>query len=323
MKGFCGLWLVCLLACAMVAQATEVSLIRNGSFEMDVNGQISDITAYHPTNWLDVNVPVSKFSGFVNNYWATNGNLSLALSTGIYATFQQGDSAAVSQCVFFGDVNKIAFDLQLNTEYPLYVDWDSKLFSAIITIDGNTIWDSNEVGLNQNGVYHIEVNDINVVPGSHLLGIGIRANTAATPYYYYYIARWDSISFVTPSSVKVYPPGDSNQDCIVDIYDLQAFANGWLQYTAGPDLSGDGFNNFADYAIFADNWMLGCTEGPIEPNFIDPPETDFNNDGVIDYGDLFVLCEDWLGGGGPCVRSDLNEDGLVDFVDFALFAEYW
>ena len=321
MKGLCGLWLVCLLACAMVAQATEVSLIRNGSFEMD--GQISDITAYHPTNWLDVNVPVSKFRGMVRPYWATNGDLSLELYTGTYVTFQLGDAATVAQCVFFGDVNRIACDLkldrELSEEYGL--QWDSKVFSAIITIDGNTIWDSNLAGLNQNGVYHIEVNDINVVPGSHLFGVGIRTNTAATQYYYY-VEKWDSVRFVVPGSVKIYPPADFNQDCIVDLYDLQAFANGWLQ-TDGPDFTGDGFNNFADYAIFADNWMLGCTEGPIEPNFIDPPETDFNNDGVIDYGDLFVLCEDWLGGGGPCIMSDLNEDGLVDFVDFALFAEYW
>jgi hypothetical protein len=320
MKGFCGIWLVCLLACAMVAQATEVSLIRNGSFEMD--GQISDIMAYHPTNWLDVNIPVSQFGGFVSSQGATNGDWSLSLSTIYDATFQTGDSVAVAQCVFFGDVNRIACDLELNTEYP-NINWDSKLFSAIITIDGNTIWDSNLAGLNQNGEYHIEVNDLNVVPGSHLLGVGIRTNTAATEAYYYsYYARWDSIRFVVPGGVKVYPPADFNQDCIVDIYDLQTFANGWLQ-PDGHDLTGDGFNNFADYAIFADYWMLGCTEVPIEPNFIDPPQADFNNDGVIDYDDLFVLCEEWLGGGGPCIRSDLNEDGLVDFVDFALFAEYW
>jgi hypothetical protein len=322
MKGFCGIWLVCLLACAMVAQATEVSLIRNGSFEMD--GQISNIMAHHPTNWLDVNVPVSKFSGVVNNYWATNGNLSLALSTGIYATFQQGDSAAVAQCVFIGDVNKITFDLQLSTEYPEYnINWDSKLFSAIITIDGNAIWDSNKVGLNQNGVYHIEVNDIDITAGSHSLGIGVRANTAApTPYYYYYIARWDSIRFVTSGSVKVYPPVDFNRDCIVDLYDLQTFATDWIK-PDGLDLNGDAINDFADFAVFGNYWMLGCTEVLVEPTFIDPPQADLNNDGVIDYGDLFVLCEDWLGGGGPCIRSDLNEDGLVDFVDFALFAEHW
>ena len=320
MKSFCGLWLVCLLTCAMVAQAAEVSLIRNGSFEMD--GQISDITAYHPTNWKDVNIPVSKFSGFVNNYWATDGNWSLELSTEDYVDFQPGNSATVAQCVFFSDVNRIACDLELDREYAeLGLNWDSKQFSAIITIDGNTIRDSNLAGLNQNGEYHIEVNDINVVPGSHLLGIGIRSNTSATQYYYY-VARWDSIRFVTSGGTKVYPPVDFNRDCIVDLYDLQTFANDWLK-PDGLDLNNDGFNNFADYAIFANYWMLGCTEIPIEPNFIDPPQADFNNDGVIDYGDLFVLCEEWLGGGGPCARSDLNEDGRVDFVDFALFAEHW
>ncbi|MGD0551651.1 MAG: hypothetical protein ABSB25_03255 [Sedimentisphaerales bacterium] len=317
MKGLYGIGIVCLLLWTTMAQA-EVSLIRNGSFEMD--GQISDITLYPPSNWNDVNVPVSKFSGFVSNDWDTNGSFSLALATEIYATFQKDDAATVAQCLFIGNVNQIAFDLLLNTQYPTYYQWDSNLFSAIITIDGNAIWDSNQAGLNANGVYHIEVNDISVVPGSHFLGIGIRANTAAPiPYYYYYIARWDSIWF---SSTEIYPPADFNHDCIVDIYDLQTFANGWLE-SGGPDLNGDGVNDFADYAVFASDWMLGCTEVSVEPNFIDPPQTDFTNDGVIGLDDLLVFCEDWLGGGGPCVRSDLNGDGLVDFVDFALFAETW
>lgn len=319
MKGLYGFGIVCLLSWAMAGQAAEVSLIRNGSFEMD--GQISDITVHPPTNWNEVNIPVSKFVGVVNNQWDTNGSFSLALSTGIYATFQKGDSATVEQCLFIGDVNQIVCDLKLNNQlYQYGVNWDSTLFSAIITIDGNAIWDSNWAGLNQNGVYHIEVNDINVIPGSHFLGIGIRANTAApTPYYYYYIASWDSIRF---SSMEIYPPVDFNHDCIVDIYDLQTFADGWLE-SNGEDLNGDGIEDFADFAVFASYWMFGCTEVAVETNFIDPPQTDFNNDGVIDNYDLLIFCEDWLGGGGPCVRADLNEDGIVDFVDFALFANTW
>jgi len=276
----------------------------------------------NPTNWNEVNISDSKFHGGVNNYWHTNGSLSLALSTDIYATFQKGDSAIVSQCLFIGNVNQIVFDLQLNTQYPTYVGWDSKLFSAVVTIDGNAIWDSNLAGLNQNGVYHIEVNNISVANGSHFLGIGIRANTAtAQPYYYYYIANWDSIGFVTPGGI-VYPTGDFNRDCVVDIYDLGTFASGWLESGSG-DFDGDGVEDFADFAIFADNWMAGCTEGSAEPNFIDPPQEDFTNDGVVDYYDLMIFGEEWLGGGGPCVKADLNGDGVVDFTDFALFAQSW
>jgi hypothetical protein len=204
---------------------------------------------------------------------------------------------------------------------PQYgVSWDSK-FSAIVSIDGNTIWDSNLAGLNANGVYHIEVNDINVATGSHLLGIGIRANIAVPAQGYSYIARWDSIRFVTPGGI-VYPPVDFNHDCVVDIYDLLTFADAWLT-SDGPDLNGDGVDDLTDFAIFANDWMLGCTAVSVEPNFIDPPQTDFNNDGVVDYSDLLIFGEEWLGGGGPCVRSDLNEDGIVDFVDFALFAKTW
>ncbi len=319
MKRVFSIWLACLLLSALTGQAAEVSLIRNGSFEMD--GQISDISVYPPANWLDVNIPASKFSGAVNNYWAVDGNLSLAISTGTYATFQKDDIAYVAQCIYFSDVNKIAFDLQLGTEYPEYVGWDSKLFMAVLTIDGDTIWDSNLAGLNQNGVFHIEIN-INVPDGQHLLGLGIRTNTTVTqPYYYYYLARWDSINFVNRGTVTVYRPGDFNHDCIVNIFDLKTIAENWL--TGGLDLNNDNILDFDDYAVFAKDWMHGCYQAPIGPTFIDPPAADFNNDLSIDYYDIFIFAGDWLAGGVTCIRADLNEDGLVNFDDFALFAEAW
>jgi hypothetical protein len=299
----------------------DVSRIRNGSFEMD--GQIADITVKNPRHWQYVDVPVSQFTGYLDHFWATDANWSLALSTQAYATFQQGDSANVAQCVFFGDVNRIAFDLELSTEYPQLVDWDSSLFSVILTIDGNIVWDSYDEDLSQNGEYPIEVNDINVSPGLHLLGVGIITNTtAAEPYYYYYVAQWDSIRFDTGAVDINYPPVDFNYDCIVDYYDLQTIANGWLLPT-GKDFTGDGTENFSDFEVFADYWRKGCTTIPVEPNFVDPPEADFNNDGVIDYYDILIFSQDWLGGCSICVRSDLNNDNFVDFVDFALFAEQW
>ncbi len=308
------------LLLSVTVAGADVSMIRNGSFEMD--GQILDITMKPPMNWQYVDIPF-QFDGFVGHQWATNGDWSLTLSTDIYATFQPGDSATVEQCVFINGDEHIACDLELTTELPQNYVWDSNLFSAILTVDGNAVWDSNSFGLSGNGVYHIEVNDLNVTPGSHLLGVGIRANTAApTPYYYSYYARWDSIRFVSSYGGDTYPPADFTQDCVVDINDLKVFADGWLDPN-GPDLTGDMAVDFADFAVFGDYWMLDCADIPVEPNFIDPPEADFNNDGVIDFADLLVLCEDWLGGCSVCVRSDLHDDGFVDFADFAWFAEYW
>jgi hypothetical protein len=52
-------------------------------------------------------------------------------------------------------------------------------------------------------------------------------------------------------------------------------------------------------------------------------DADLNDDGIVDYGDILVLSEYWLGDGGPCVRADFNNDGIVDFVDFAILAESW
>jgi hypothetical protein len=301
--------------------AAEVGRIRNGSFEMD--GQISDITVEHPRHWQYVDVPDSQFAGYLYHSWATDANWSLSLSTEAYATFQQGDAAIVAQCVFFGDVSRIVFDLELSTEYPQYVDWDSNLFSAVMTIDGDIVCNSCDFDLSQNGVYQIEVNEINVEPGPHLLGVGIITNTAApTPYYYYYVARWDSIRFDTGEVDINNPPADFDYNCIVDFYDLQVIADGWLQPT-GIDFTGDGTENFSDFGVFADYWWQGCTVTPAEPNFIDPPEADLNNDEIIDYYDVLIFCRDWLGGCSICVRSDFNDDGFVDLVDFALFAEEW
>lgn len=49
---------------------------------------------------------------------------------------------------------------------------------------------------------------------------------------------------------------------------------------------------------------------------------DFNGDGVVDFADLYVLYEDWLGEAGDS-PADFVDDGFIDFADFAEFAENW
>ena len=60
--------------------------------------------------------------------------------------------------------------------------------------------------------------------------------------------------------------GDINNDCRVDFLDVQTFVNTcWL--TAGPegDLYVDGWVDFRDLAVMANNWLIDCAQTPEDP----------------------------------------------------------
>jgi hypothetical protein len=312
------------MICCGLCRGT-VSIVKNGSFEND--GFIGYVTQdARPEHWCDVSYDESKFSVYVWNDWSSHGEFSLTFSTRYNASFQGGDSATIAQSVFTEKVRQITFDLFLTTEWP-DINWDSNLFSAIVTVDDNVIWDSNQPGIFENGLYHIEVNDLNFPGGPHILALGIKSNTAAQPYYYSYYAKWDSVMFDTFCTSVSYLPADFNEDGVVDIYDLKVLADGWLNQ-AGPDLTGDGNVNFSDFAVLAGSWMSTTpTESICDTFFLDPNfillDADLNDDGIVDYYDVFILSGDWLNNGGSCVRTDLNEDGYINFADYALLIEYW
>ncbi|MCJ7730409.1 MAG: hypothetical protein MUO27_11110, partial [Sedimentisphaerales bacterium] len=52
---------------------------------------------------------------------------------------------------------------------------------------------------------------------------------------------------------------------------------------------------------------------------------DLDDDGLIGWGDVAVMSEDWLEPGGPDVPSDIHKDdnNIVNFLDFADFALVW
>lgn len=54
-----------------------------------------------------------------------------------------------------------------------------------------------------------------------------------------------------------------------------------------------------------------------------PRATDLDGDGFIGWGDVAVLCENWLKTGQDIVKGDLNGDDIVNFLDFAEFATDW
>jgi hypothetical protein len=53
-----------------------------------------------------------------------------------------------------------------------------------------------------------------------------------------------------------------------------------------------------------------------------PIVADFNNDGIVDFGDLEIMTGEWLAG-DPDIAVDLNADGTIDFEDYAVLAEAW
>ena len=363
MKGFYGIWLVCLIWCVTPAGA---GVVRNGSFEMD--GPINYVTANtRPRYWCDVSYNPSIFSANLDNNWKTDGSYSLALFTNTFVTFEPNGTATISQSVYLNSVAQIIFDIFL---YAGYGSWDPNIVTARILIDGNETWNSDgltfvagqfsgEIAIDVNGIYKDEKN--------HVMSLQLRTDSG-TYSYAQYVAQWDNVRFYAGCSGSV--PGDFTGDCVVDINDLAFFAKGWLK-SGGPDFTGDGVINFADFAVFADFWQDNLLDadlnkdgivdygdilvfsenwlgdgGPVT-NFADsavfadfwgvtsepgstaqPPQdnlldADLNDDGIVDYGDVLMFSEDWLGDGGPCVRADLNDDGIVDFVDFAILAESW
>ncbi|GAG73870.1 unnamed protein product, partial [marine sediment metagenome] len=169
-------------------------MVRNGSFEND--GVINFITEEDsPRYWCDVNLPVDKFGGWVDGmYWSTHDGNSLTLYSEMSETFAAGDMATVSQQVYLTDVNEIIFDLNLSTIWGSEF-WDPNR-SAVLLIDGNIVWDSNNIlGPDASGVYLNQIVDVNEIyrdANSHILSLGIRANISEYSIIQYW-AQWDFV----------------------------------------------------------------------------------------------------------------------------------
>jgi hypothetical protein len=313
MKGFSGIWLVCLIWCVTPAGA---GVVRNGSFEMD--GPIYVTADTRPEYWCDVTYNESKFFMYVSNNWKTDGQYSLTMFTNS-AVFQPNDAATISQSVYLNGVEQVIFDIQL---YGIYEFWDPDIITSRVLIDGNEVWNSDGLAFSAGqfeGEVAIDVNEIYKDEKNHILSLELRFNRGIASFAAY-VAQWDNVRLYSGCSGLL--PGDFTGDCVVDINDLAIFANGWLKPN-GPDLTGDGATNFADFAVFADFWGTSDDAGSAQPPQDNLLDADLNDDGIVDYADILMFSEDWLGDGGPCVRADLNEDGIVDFVDFAILAESW
>ncbi|MHC4109721.1 MAG: hypothetical protein ACYSUY_01515 [Planctomycetota bacterium] len=290
-----------------------VSLVMNGSFESD--GIINDITAQASRWWCDVNIPSGKFNGEISSDWNTKGNYSLSLYSG-YGMFNAGDMATVSQQVYLRDVSQIIFDLELGTRFGYL--WDPVQRSALLLIDGNVVWDSNDLIPDASGEYRnqmVDVNEIYKDESPHTLSLAMRVNVSGTEYFYQYEARWDFVKFDAYCGGFGYLLQDLNLDCYVDIFDLNILAGEWLaeELNHEYDLFRDDEDiiNFPDFAMFASDWQTIMGGGG-----------DFNLSGKVDIVDLKMFAEHWL---GPVtfLLSDLSGDKIVDFRDYAGLTNRW
>jgi len=244
------------------AQAGVCEIV-NGSFEDD--GTINDIVAQEPNGW-DVNAPSGKFIGETEASWSTDGNFSLFLSSNWFTAFAAGDAATVSQEVFLDDVNEITFDLKLNTYTGL--GWDPNIATAFVMIDDEIVWEPNSASSDIRGEYigqSYAVEEKYRDENQHKLSFGLKINIdKPNGFFEFYRVWWDSIACAIYCDGGGFLAGDFNRDCFVDANDLQQVTDVWLLEVESndkhnlfrdDDITGFGTINFFDLAILADNWL--------------------------------------------------------------------
>lgn len=99
------------------------------------------------------------------------------------------------------------------------------------------------------------------------------------------------------------------QSCGQDGSDYGIFAD------SGPaipcaDFTGNGFVNFHDYCILAEEWLK--VENPLTADLID--------DNRIDEQDLQAFCRQWLNPCYECSEVDIDDSGKIDFKDYSCWA---
>lgn len=242
--------------------------IVNGSFEDD--GWIKNISLQEPNGW-DVNIPAGKFIGYVYRDWPTdvNSQYNLTLYADWFYTFTAEDIATVSQNLNLTDVNEIIFDLKLETFG--FTEWNPNVCNAVLLVDDIVVWQLNNERSDIRGEYFNQsylVEDKFRDGNQHTLSLGLKVNVNEM-FFERYITHWDSIECTLFCDGQGLLAADFNQDCFVDIYDLELFADVWLtdiepysRYNLfkGDDIEQNAIANLYDLTIFAGNWLRSSLE---------------------------------------------------------------
>jgi 3-phytase len=105
---------------------------------------------------------------------------------------------------------------------------------------------------------------------------------------------------------------DLTWDGIIDINDITAFLNRWLEKTQSSDTNDDHTVDLYDLHAICSEWLR---TGLIL-------QADFNRDKVVDFRDFSILGSEWRQK-SFYLLSDFNKDGHVNFRDFAKLAGKW
>ena len=307
------------------------SLIMNGSFEQ--NGyDIPDVNEEPPVFWCDVNIPAGKFEAWLDMSVATEGLYALTLSSTVDDVVD-GDMATVSQEVFLeSDVQWLSFDLYLSSGWPSFFPWDHELRAVFVAVDGNTVWDSNDLELDGNGEYtgtvFVTASDFGQYLDDdwHRLSLGLLVKQTGSPDIEYY-ADIDFVKFDKYCGGFGFLGSDLNQDCFVNFVDLAVLGLSWMNEPASikEDLYEDGIVDEYDLELFAEDWLYNTdwTKWGQDGTFqMERLELDLDLSGEIDLGDVMVLSEYWLSD-GRCAGIELSGNDVVNFEDFAALVNQW
>lgn len=251
-----GIMMVLILAVNQV-QAENCQIV-NGSFEDD--GLVNFPPPPGEPNGWDVNIDYNKFDGYIGSDWPTDGFYNLTLYAISYASFDVNDTAMVSQPVNLTDANEIIFDLRMRLLSG--VSWDPNKASAVVLIDGEVAWDSNDrsSGEYYDQAYAVEDKYRDGVP--HTVAFGLRVNVSGY-LWQRYITDWDYIECTGFNCLAE----DFNHDGLVNFLDFAMLANYWGEAAPSEyDLFVDGIIDNNDLKVFVENWLKrSCIEEqPIE-----------------------------------------------------------
>jgi len=307
-----------------------VSIVMNGSFEN--NGLIGDITEESPQSWCDINLPVNKFGGKVEDDWSAYGDYSLTLYSKAWLAFNAGEMAIVSQEVFLTDVNEIIFDLRLSSSLSTF-PWDPNKRSALVMIDNIIVWDSNDWLADANDEYRnqeVDLSDFNGIgdTNSHTLSLSIRVNaneeSFSSPTYR---THWDFVKFDAHCGGFGYLAADLDRDCDVDFVDFAVLGSYWLEQSIlyEDDLILDGVIDELDLGFFAEDWLNSTywqdwqNDNCYEVELL---ASDIGGDGIVNFQDFAAITGEWANT-GECLIADLDGSGEVDHGDILILLDEW
>jgi len=133
------------------------------------------------------------------------------------------------------------------------------------------------------------------------------------------LVPWENIAMAITPNLMIdtewnghYISEDLTRDGSVDINDVGEFVNQWLETTQLADTNNDYVVNFYDLRALCSEW-LRTGRGL---------QADFNRDRSVDFRDFAILVGEWR---QNCfyLPADFNKDGRVDFTDFAELADEW